>query len=120
MSLDIDLSRPRWVSYDQGKTWTEQTESVYSGNITHNLGKMAGEAGIYHALWRPEEINKTKAGEIVELLEKGLADLKDRPIYFSKFNAPNGWGTIGDFVVFVERYLEACKEYPEAKIEVDR
>ena len=98
----------------------EEQEMFYSANITHNLGKMAGEAGIYKALWRPEEIGKTKANEIVELLEKGLADLKARPEHFEKFNSPNGWGMYEHFVSFVEKYLKACKEYPDAIIEVSR
>ena len=68
----------------------------------------------------PEEIGKTKASEIVELLEKGLADLKARPEHFEKFNSPNGWGMYEHFVPFVEKYLQACKEYPDAVIEVSR
>lgn len=31
-------------------------DCVYDANITHNLGKMADEAGIYLALWRPGEM----------------------------------------------------------------
>lgn len=120
MSLDVYLIRKRWISYDEGKTNTEEEETVYDANITHNLGKMAGEAGIYEALWRPEEIGKEKASEIVELLEKGLSDLKERPDYFEQFNASNRWGLYKHFVQFVEKYLEACKEYPDAKIEVSR
>ena len=120
MSLDVYLNRKRYLSYDEGKTYTEDDEQVYCANITHNLGKMAGEAGIYEALWRPEEIGKTKASEIVELLEKGLADLKARPEHFEKFNSLNGWGMYEHFVPFVEKYLEACKEYPDAIIEVSR
>ncbi len=120
MSLDVYLNRKRYLSSDEGKTYTEDNENVYSANITHNLGKMAGEAGIYEALWRPEEIGKTKATEIVELLEKGLADLKARPEHFKTFNSPNGWGLYEHFVPFVEKYLEACKEYPDATIEVSR
>ena len=120
MSLDVYLNRKRYLSYDEGKTYTEDIEQVYWANITHNLGKMAGEAGIYEALWRPEEIGKTRASEIVELLEKGLADLKARPKHFEKFNSPNGWGMYEHFVPFVEKYLEACKEYPDAIIEVSR
>ena len=50
MSLDVYLIRKRWISYDEGKTNTEEEETVYDANITHNLGKMAGEAGIYEAL----------------------------------------------------------------------
>ena len=120
MSLDVYLNRKRYLSYDEGKTYTEDKAQVYWANITHNLGKMANEAGIYEALWRPEEIGKTKASEIVELLEKGLADLKTRPEYFEKFNSPNGWGMYEHFFPFVEKYLEACKEYPDAVIEVSR
>jgi hypothetical protein len=120
MSLDVYLNRKRYLSYDEGKTYTEDDEQIYWANITHNLGKMANEAGIYEALWRPEEIGKTKASEIVELLEKALADLKERPEHFEKFNSPNGWGMYEHFVPFVEKYLEACKEYPDAVIEVSR
>lgn len=120
MSLDVYLTRKKWVSYDEGKTHTEQNETVYNANITHNLGKMAGEAGVYIALWRPEEIGKKKAGEIVELLEKGLADLKARPEHFEKFNSPDEWGMYGDFVPFVQKYLKACKKYPDAIIAVSK
>jgi hypothetical protein len=120
MSLDVYLKRKKWVSYDEGKTHTEVDEEVYWANITHNLGEMAAMAGIYKALWRPEEINKTKAGEIVSLLEKGLAELKARPEYFEQFNSTNGWGLYEHFVPFVEEYLEACKEYPDAIIEISR
>lgn len=120
MSLDVYLNRKRYLSYDEGKTYTEDDEQVYWANITHNLGKMAGEAGIYEALWRPEEIGKKRASEIVELLEKGLTDLKTRPEHFEKFNSPNGWGMYKNFVPFVEKYLEACKEFPDAIIEVSR
>lgn len=120
MSLDVSLVRTKWVSYDEGKTHTKEDEYVYDANITHNLGKMAYEAGIYKALWKPEEINKEKAEGIIELLEVGLTDLKARPEHFGQFNSPNGWGMYEHFVPFVEKYLNACKEYPEAKIEVSR
>lgn len=120
MGLDVYLNRKLFLSYDQGKTYVEKDEEVYWANITHNLTKMADKAGIYEAIWRPENINATKAKDIIELLEKGLADLKERPNYFEQFNASNGWGMYKHFVPFVEKYLEACKEYPDANIEVSR
>jgi len=120
MSLNVSLVKEKWISYDEGKTHTKDNEEVYESNITHNLGTMAGEAGIYKALWRPEEIQKEKAGDIIELLEKGLTDLKARPEYFKTFNSPNGWGMYQHFVPFVEKYLNACKENPECIIEVSR
>jgi hypothetical protein len=93
---------------------------VYDANITHNLNAMAQEAGIYEALWRPKEIGIAHAVELIAPLTAGLALLKsDRP-RFEKFNASNGWGTYKHFVPFVERYLEACREHPSARIEVCR
>ena len=53
-------------------------------------------------------------------IEKGLADLKARPEHFKTFNSPNGWGMYEHFVPFVEKYLEACKEYPDAIVGVSR
>lgn len=120
MSLDVNLLRGKWVSYDEGASHSFEREYVYAANITHNLGEMAREAGIYKALWRPEDINKVRAEGIIELLETGLADLKARPKHFEKFNSPNGWGLYKHFVPFVEEYLNACKEHPKCFIEVSR
>lgn len=36
------------------------------------------------------------------------------------FNSDNGWGMYVNFVPFVEKYLNACKQYPDAKVEVWR
>ncbi len=120
MSLDVSLMRKYHVSYDNGKTLEEKEEEVFDANITHNLGKMADEAGIYEACWRPEEIGAMKAKDILPLLEKGYADLKARPSYFKQFDSPNGWGLYVHFLPWIENYLEACKEYPEATIWVSR
>ena len=140
MSLDVTLYRNYHVSYDGGITFEPRQEEVYSANITHNLGEMAGKAGIYEALWRPhrlkegynipegdhdaeykfEEANPSKANEIIPVLEKGLADLKARPKHYEKFNASNGWGMYDNFVPFVEKYLDALKEFPEADIDIWR
>ena len=107
MSLDVYLKAVR------------PTE-VYSANITHNLNNMANAAGIYQALWRPEELHITKAGDLIPLLEKGLAELKADPEKFRAYNASNGWGMYEHFVPFVEDYLEACREYPDAEVSVSR
>lgn len=121
----IEISAEEWnlrnpdrepVTFEQ----EEENDIVYETNITHNLGKMAIDAGIYEALWRPEEINKTKAGELIEILKAGLANLKSTPEYFKQFNPSNGWGDYDIFVRFVEDYLNACKKYPNAIIEISR
>lgn len=93
---------------------------VFWRNITHNIGKMADKAGIYYALWRPEEKGWKIASDVVPTLEKGLKKLKEKPEYFEKFNSENGWGMYEHFVPFVEEVLEACKKYPNAKIIISR
>lgn len=107
MSLDVCLTKV-------------MPTTVYGANITHNLIRMAAEAGIYEALWRPEDIGITKAEQLIQPLTNGLALLKSDPKRFAAFNAPNGWGTYKHFVPFVEKYLAACKENPDAAVEVTR
>jgi len=107
MSLDVHLIKV-------------QPCEVYRSNITHNLNEMATEANIYMELWRPEEIGITKAHQLIEPLTKGLLLLKSDRARFEKFNAVNGWGTYIHFVPFVEQYLKACIEYPDADVQVGR
>jgi hypothetical protein len=98
---------------------TKPTE-VYEANITHNLARMAEEAVLYMPLWRPEEMGFVKAGQLITMLEKGLERLKARPEHFKTFDSPNGWGRYVHFVPWVEKYLEACKENPDADVMVSR
>lgn len=97
-----------------------QASEVYSANITHNLGGMADVAGIYKCLWRPEEIGISKAGGLIPLLEEGLRVMRSDPCRFRRLSAPNGWGTYEQFVPWLERYIAACREYPEAMVRVSR
>jgi len=107
MSLDVYLSRV-------------QATDVYEANITHNLNSMAKEAGLYKALWRPEEIGIEKASDLISILEEGLALLRRDPERFRKLNPSNGWGNYEGFVKFVEEYLSACREYPDATMRANR
>ncbi len=117
-----------------------EDDYVFDQNITHNLGKMASEAGLYEALWRPhrlkkgydipeddhnaewefEDANHSQAFEIIPILKKGIKKMKSNPEYFKKFNPENGWGTYEGLLSFAEKYLEACKEYPNSFISVSR
>lgn len=139
MSLDVYIQRKRWLSYDEGKSYIKDEELLYDANITHNLNVLAEKAGIYEALWRPYQLHpdfkhgedyleelefensvEMQAKDIIPVLEKGLLRMKKRPTYFKKFEVKNGWGLYIDFVPFVEKYLEACKQYPESIIKVSR
>jgi len=97
-----------------------ETHEVYSRNITHNLGAMAQEAGIYKQLWWPEEVGAKIAKDLIGPLAVGLSKLKAAPEIFKKHNPDNGWGNYDGLVSFVEDYLSACEEYPEATIGVCR
>jgi len=98
----------------------KSTEEFYSANITHNLNRMAEEAGIYTHLWRPDEIGITKAEQLIEPLRAGLARMKADPPRFEKHNAGNGWGLYEHFVPWVEKYLAACEQNPDADVNVSR
>ena len=119
------VSRAEWDILYPGRepvmvTQENETMTVYHGNITHNLGKMAKAAGIYPALWRPEEVGIVKAGNLVEPLQKGLAELRADPERFEALNPENGWGTYEGLLAFAAEYLIACMVYPEATIRVWR
>ena len=107
MSLDVYLSEVRETT-------------IYDRNITHNLNKMADAAGIYKHLWRPEEIDITKAEQLLEPLRKGLDLLLSDPERFKKFDPENKWGDYDGLVDFVREYLAACEENPNASVSVSR
>jgi hypothetical protein len=125
MSLDVYLSGPErekeCVCSDCENVHSRTVrESFYQANITHNLTGMANAAGIYKALWRPDECGITLASQIVIPLRCGLTLLRAEPARFEAMNPSNGWGDYRGLVAFVERYLAACEEHPEAVIEVSR
>lgn len=93
---------------------------VYSANITHNLSKMAQEAGICQALWMPEEIGITHAEQLIAPLCDGLALLNSDPARFRRLNPENGWGTYEGLAEFVAAYLAACEKWPMAEVSVWR
>lgn len=107
MSLDVYL-----ISTDGQK--------LYESNITHNLGIMARKSGIYACLWRPEEHGITHARQIIEPLSVGLTRLVLNKREFEQWDSPNGWGLWKHFVPFCAEYLQACRDHPDALVNVSR
>lgn len=107
MSLDIHLKYLRPVD-------------VFHNNITHNLGEMAKEAGLYLVMWHPEDIKVTKAKQAVPYLKEGIKNLRLNPDKYKKFNPVNGWGSYEGLLSSAEEYLSACVENPNSIIEVCR
>jgi hypothetical protein len=125
MSLDVSLqaTRKQFVSCNHCNCMVEVEISdgeVFEANITHNLNTMAEKAGIYGVVWRPEENGIERAAQLIEPLEKAIADMKKRQPYYEQFNPSNGWGLYKNFVPWLEKYLAACKEYPAARVEASR
>jgi len=98
----------------------DEDASVYSANITHNLGRMASEAGVYEYLWRPDEVGIKIAAQLIDPLQKGLILLENEPERFKEFNPSNGWGSYDGLVTFIREYLDACNKYPTASVNVWR
>ena len=113
MSLDVSL-------YFDECEHCGQSSEVFSANITHNLANMADAAGIYGAVWRPDENGYETAGELIEPLTRGIAAMKADPKSFKKLNSSNGWGLYESFLPWLEKYLDACVKYPKAQISVSR
>jgi hypothetical protein len=117
MSLDINLV-------------VTQPVSIYSNNITHNLGVMASavtldsgmnpELTLYDVLWRPDEHGFQQALDIVDLLEQALEIMERDCDRLHELNPENGWGDYDGLVRFVRDYLRACEANPQAVIEVCR
>jgi hypothetical protein len=114
MSLDVELM-------------VTKPTSVYSRNITHNLGKMAGEVKLsngmtlYNVLWRPDEQEGLKyAKDISELLDEGWNILLSEPEHYKQFDPENGWGSYEGLVDYVYTYRNACWDNPDAEVRVSR
>jgi hypothetical protein len=109
MSLDVTLKEEPCKCCGRG-------DEVYSANITHNLTDMALEAGLYEACWHPEDIDAKRAGDIIPILREGIDVMRADPDRFRAFDAKNRWGIYDDFLPWLERYLKACEENPDALI----
>jgi hypothetical protein len=109
MSLDIYLLEDYCHECGRG-------DEVFWQNITHNLTKMADEAGIYKVLWRPSENSILTAKQLIEPLGRAITMMKDNPARFEKHNPANGWGSYQAFVPWLEKLLEACEKNPDARV----
>jgi hypothetical protein len=107
MSLDIPLKEVKVVE-------------VYDSNITHNLGPMAGAAGIYGPLWHPERNGILYAKDLMPHLQNGIKAMEAEPNKFIVLEPSNRWGTYEGFLRFLKGLLDACRENPDAVISVSR
>ena len=107
MSLDIYLDN-------------ELGETLFEANITHNLGEMAHEAGLYLCCWRPDENGIEKAAQLIDPLTAGILLLRSDRARFERFNPRNGWGDYDGLLRFCENLLRECVLYPNLLVKVSR
>lgn len=94
--------------------------TVFEANYTHNTNAMAEAAGIYKAVWRPEEVGITTAKQLIAPLRNGIAKMEDTPDKFIAMNPSNGWGSYETFLPWLKAYLAACEENPDASVRACR
>jgi len=124
MSLDIYLSDKELkkceceCSHCGNKHHYETTDLLFHRNITHNLGQMAAECGVYPYIWRHDENGVKKASDLIEPVEKAIAELHSNPEKYKKLEPKNKWGTYTTFFNFLNELYLVCNQYPEAIVEV--
>jgi hypothetical protein len=93
-----------------------KNKTLYTACVTHSPCKIAKEAGIYECLWRPREHGIIRAKQIIEPLSTGLALLIAQKERFEGFNPLNRDGSLETFIPWCEKYLQACRTYPDARV----
>jgi hypothetical protein len=120
-----EITREEWDELYPGRepttvTLPDDAGEVFWQNITHNLGKMAGECGLYEPMWRPDAHGWTRARDLIEPLKNGLAELQSNPEHYKQFDPPNGWGDYQLLLEVAALYLAACMKWPDATVRVWR
>lgn len=122
---NVEITRGEWDEMYPGREPVVVTEEmdvqeVFTANITHNLGRMAAECGLYEPLWEAQDNGVTHASELIEPIRAGLERLRDERERLLEFNPSNGWGDYDGLLRFTENYLAACEQWPEAEVRVWR
>lgn len=120
----VEVSEEEWYRDNPGReplrveSDESETCEVFSANCTHNLRRMADEAGIAEAVWSPELRGIGQAGQLIGPVQLGIKTLESDPERFKAFNPPNGWGTYESLLTFLRSILDAAIAWPEAKVNV--
>ena len=108
MSFDIYV-KAKLEGVDQYVTLSDRLTPTY------NLSKLIAMSTGWKISQR--EFNGTTE-EIGKMLETGIQNLQNEPEKFRQYEAPNGWGTIEDALIFFNKLLVDCKEFPYGRIYV--
>ena len=115
MSLDLTVLKRK------SRKRKGPTEEVWSGNITHNLGRMAkevktGNKTLYDLLWYAPDV---VTGEYVKDLVEAFIQLEQGKDWLEEYNAPNGWGTYYNLFQFLSDLI-TCGIKPGMLIRISK
>jgi len=110
MSLDISL---------YAKDLDGNEFEVWETNITHNLTTMANKAGLYQVMWHPHNNGIDVAKDAIPQLKSGINRMYKAREELQKLNPENGWGNYDNLLSCASEFIDACRKYPSARIEID-
>jgi hypothetical protein len=108
MSYDISLNEVPCPCCKRG-------ERLGCMNMTSNVSGMWAKALGKNLV----ELDETKAGSSIELLEKGIQDMTDHRSDYVSMSPKNGWGSIDSARETLVWMLILAKEYPESIININ-
>ena len=111
MSYDIWLYIPVDTGATEPQTWTFDV-----GNHSSNV------AGIWRAALGDSlsTLDGWVAGNCIEPLEKAIGYMR-APSNIPSLKAmepANGWGTYGSALVYLEKFLNACRAHPKCRVKM--
>lgn len=60
-----------------------------------------------------------RAGDCIEALSEAVTDMRENPAQYIKLNPPNGWGNYEGALEYLQHFLDACNDSPNATVEMD-
>lgn len=100
------------ISIRAATGWVEVYEV---GNHTSNTSRMWGHAGCWLG-----DLDGQRAGDWVDCLEAAVQNMRANPDTYRAMNPENGWGSYESALDYMQRVLDACRAYPDARVGVCR
>lgn len=100
LSVEVNVGKPKQFEVE-----------LFEANITGNLHPMWELAGIEDVIYSKDT---RIALDMIPLLEAGLQKMIDNPKEFVTLNPKNGWGSYDDAKSWLQKLIDACREYPKA------
>lgn len=97
--------------------YLQNVQTVFDSNMTHNVSPMWTLAGIHDEIYNSEGY---PAKDVLPALIRGHEKMKKFPDAFRTLNSENGWGMYEHALLFLEKIIAACKEYPNSQIHISK